>query len=93
MPRCLFPDHSNIISSELHTFCYASEEAYATVVFIHNIYSNDKVLIRQVKVSNKLAPKKTISVPKLELNAVLLGARVTQVVQGALLDQIRYRRF
>ncbi|XP_032781189.2 uncharacterized protein LOC116919325 [Daphnia magna] len=93
MPRCLFPDHGNIINSELHTFCDASEEAYATVVFIRNIYSNGKVLIRQVKASNKLAPKKTISVPKLELNAALLGARVTWAVQGALPDQIRYRRF
>ncbi len=51
------------------------------------------MVIRQVKATNKLAPKKTISVPKLELNAVLLGARVTQAIQQALPDHIHRRRF
>ncbi|XP_045034629.1 uncharacterized protein LOC116930576 [Daphnia magna] len=93
MPRCLFPNRETLESSELHTFCDASEEAYAAVIYIRNVFSSGQVVIRQVKATNKLAPKKTISVPKLELNAALLGARVTQVVQQALPAHIHRRRF
>ena len=62
MPRCLFPDSAKITSSELHTFCDASEEAYAAVIYIRNCYADGGVVVRQVKAANKLAPKKTISV-------------------------------
>jgi hypothetical protein len=93
MPHCLFPDRETLESSELHTFCDASEEAYAAVIYIRNVYSSGQVVIWQVKATNKLAPKKTISVPKLELNAALLGATVTQAVQQALPDHIHRWRF
>lgn len=50
------------------------------------------MVIRQVKVTDKLAPKKTISVPKFGLNAALLGARITQAMQKALPSHVRRRR-
>jgi hypothetical protein len=93
MPRCLFPDSANIVSSELHTFCDASEEAYAAVVYVRSVYGDGSVVVRQVKATNKLAPKKTISVPRLELNAALLGARVARAVQEALPAHVKRRRF
>jgi hypothetical protein len=93
MPRCLFPDSAKIISSELHTFCDASEEAYAAVIYIRNCYADGGVVVRQVKAANKLAPKKTISVPKLELNAALLGARLARAIQEALPASVNKRRF
>jgi hypothetical protein len=74
MPRCLFPYEVQITHRELHAFCDASEEAYAAVIYIRIHYSDGRVLVRQVRAANKLAPKKTISIPKLELNAALLGA-------------------
>jgi hypothetical protein len=46
-----------------------------------------------VKAANKLAPKKTISVPKLELNAALLGARLARDIQEALPASVNRRRF
>ncbi|XP_057366955.1 uncharacterized protein LOC130687814 [Daphnia carinata] len=93
MPRCLFPNRETLESSEPHTFCDASEEAYAAVLYVQSVFSSGQVVIRQVKPTNKLAPKKTISVPKLELNAALLGARMTQAVQQALPAHIHRRRF
>ena len=81
IPRCLFPDEDNIDRIELHTFCDSSEEAYAAVVYVRSVYKDDRVLIRHVKAATKLAPKKTLSIPKLELNAALLGARLARFVQ------------
>lgn len=87
VPRCLFPNGPSIVSSELHIFCDASEEAYAAVLYIRNVYSHKRdpeVVVRQVKAANKIAPKKSISVPKLELNAALLGGRVARTIRDSL---------
>ena len=73
-PRCLFPKESEIARRELHTFCDASEEAYAAVVYICNVYRDGQVLVRHIKRSIMLAPTKKLSIPKLELNAAVLGA-------------------
>ncbi len=92
MPRCLFPEEAQIVDAELHTFCDASEEAYAAVIYLRVNYSDDRVLVRQVRAANKLAPKKTISIPKLELNAALLGARLLRTVHSTLEPKIRRRK-
>lgn len=84
IPRCLFPEKSNITSIELHTFFDASEEAFAALVYVRTLYSDGNILIRQIKATIKFAPKKTISFPKLELNVALLGSRLTKAVQTTL---------
>jgi hypothetical protein len=91
MPRCLFLKEAQIVDAELHTFCDASEEAYATVFYLCVNYSDGRVLVRQVRAANKLAPK-TISIPKLELNAALLGARLLRTVHSTLEPNIRRRK-
>ncbi|XP_045030399.1 uncharacterized protein LOC123472602 [Daphnia magna] len=83
-PRCLFPDADEVRGLELHTFADASEEACAASCYVRLIYSDQRVLIRLVKSAIKLAPLKTVSVCKLELNAALMGARLAHFVQGAL---------
>ncbi|XP_045028164.1 uncharacterized protein LOC123471199 [Daphnia magna] len=92
IPRCLFPDEENITRSELHAFGDASEEAYAAVIYIRNVYSDGRVLVRHVRASTKLAPKRSISVPKLELNAALQAARLARSVIGAF-TRIPHRRY
>ena len=93
VPHCLFPDKSWIAETEMHTFCDASEEAYAAVIYVHSIYTDGKILIRQVKAANNLAPLKAVSVPKLKLNAVLLGIRLARTVQQAVPSSIHRRYF
>ncbi|XP_046632671.1 uncharacterized protein LOC124312218 [Daphnia pulicaria] len=92
MPRCLFPDRAQISTVDLHAFGDASEEAYAAVIYLRVVYSDGRILVRQVKAANKIAPKKTISVPKLELNAALLAARLLRTVHSILEPMIQ-RRF
>ena len=84
MPRCLFTEEVQIIDRELRAFCDASEEAYAAVINIRIRYSDGRVLVREVRAVNKLTPKKAISIPMLELNAALLGARLLRTVCSTL---------
>jgi hypothetical protein len=91
--RCLFPEDSQIEESQLHVFCDASEEAYAAVVYVRNSYRDGRIGVHQIKASNKLAPKKTVSVPKLELNVALLGSRLARFVGSCLSKKIQSRFF
>lgn len=93
MERCLFPEKSEIQTSQLHVFGDASEEAYAAVAYIRNIYRSGRVLNRIVKASSKLTPKKTLSVPKSELNPALLGSRLASAIQSSLTHPIQQRFF
>ena len=82
--RNLQQDKMNIVRSELHTFCDASEEAYAAAVYQRNVYKDGTAKSQLVMAKTKLAPRKSLSIPKLELNAALLGARLSDYVAEAL---------
>ena len=73
--RCLFPDKDSIERRELYTFSDASEEAFASVVYLRRVYQDGVVRANIVMAKTKMAQKKTISVAKLELQAALLGSR------------------
>jgi hypothetical protein len=91
--RCLFPKAEEIVSTELHTFADASEEACSASCYTRVVYQDGQVLVRHVKTVTKLAPLKTVSVCKLELNAGLMGARLAKFVQTALKRKIDGRFF
>jgi hypothetical protein len=81
--RCLFPGEGQIVRIELDTFVDASEEACAAICFICNVYRDRRVIVRFINAVTKLAPLKTVSVCKLELNAGLLEARLAQFVESS----------
>ena len=91
-PRCLFPKEDEILQTEFHTFTDASEKACAAVCYIEHGYADGSVIVRLVKAATKLAPVKTVSLCKLELNAALLGARLARFV-GESLTRPLTRRF
>ena len=65
-------------SMTLHTFVDASTVAYGAVVYG---VSEGKATLLMAK--GRIAPEKTLSVPRLELTAALLGARLTKYVCDA----------
>ena len=91
IPRCIFPSEVYITRTELHTFVDASEEAYAAVVYVRHQQKDGHITTRLVMAKSKLAPKKTISVAKLELNAALLGARLAAFVLQSLSRRILFK--
>ncbi|XP_071041466.1 uncharacterized protein [Parasteatoda tepidariorum] len=59
----------------IHVFCDASERAYGTVLYVR-FTEDTKFHVRMVCSRNRLSPLKRITLPRLELLAALLGARL-----------------
>lgn len=69
---------------ELHIFTDASETAYGTCCYVRTINTDSTVSCKLLISKSKVAPLKPISVPKLELSAALLGARLYEKVRKSL---------
>ncbi|KRZ88553.1 hypothetical protein T08_669 [Trichinella sp. T8] len=69
---------------ELHGFGDASEAAYAAVVSLRGVKTQDDVQVSFVTVNSRVAPLKKLSTPQLELMAALLCARLVCYVRKEL---------
>ena len=89
VPRCFLGRENGIINVSLHAFCDASKDAYATVIFLR-VQKAESVNVYFVQAKNRVAPinRKDIdsrkSIPRLELMAATIGARLTKTVVNAL---------
>ncbi|XP_055633596.1 uncharacterized protein LOC129773944 [Toxorhynchites rutilus septentrionalis] len=82
IPRCYFPGYSSssLPSLELHVFVDASEAAYACVAYFRMV-DHGQVRCSLVAAKTKVAPLKPMSVPRLELQAAVIGARLMKSIQ------------
>ncbi|KAK7590682.1 hypothetical protein V9T40_002295 [Parthenolecanium corni] len=71
------------VQVQMHAFTDASQEAYAVVVYLR-LVSGDSVAVGMVAAKNRLAPKGALSIPRLELLAMLVGSRFTKFLRTAL---------
>lgn len=69
----------------IHTFCDASQTAYATVTFLRVEYEG-RVSIRLLAAKARIAPEKT-TIPRLELMAASIGSRQTFEILEALSEK------
>ena len=70
--------------SELHVFCDASQSAYATVAYLR-LLSGDSVSTQIIFSKSRVAPVKSVSIPRLELMAAVLGVKVIRFLRQQLL--------
>lgn len=75
---------SDTVQCELHGFADASTVAYAAVVYIRVLSLSDEITIRLLTAKSKVTPLKTMSVPRLELSAAALLARLIEYVRESL---------
>lgn len=82
IPRCYLHSPMNEETEiELHAFVDASEEAEAAVVYIR-IKNNDSVRCVLVASKTKVAPLRILSIPRLELESAVIGARLVTNVKA-----------
>lgn len=68
-------------SRELHIFCDASERAYGSVAYLRTVDDQGHVYTTFVLARSRVAPKKRLSMPRLELSAALTGAQLARLIQ------------
>ncbi|KRZ08573.1 hypothetical protein T4B_14298 [Trichinella pseudospiralis] len=82
IPRCLIEiPMKNIIRLELHGFSDASERAYGGAVYIKMIDVEGRGVIKLVVAKSKVAPLKSVTLPRLELVAALVTAKLISHVK------------
>lgn len=76
IPRCLRA-HNEVLSFELHGFCDASGKAYGGCVYLRTIYVDQSATSHLVAAKSKVSPlSKPLTIPKLELNGMVLLAKL-----------------
>jgi hypothetical protein len=68
-------------SLEIHGFSDASQVAYGCCVYVRVIDANGKISVKLLCAKSRVAPLKTISIPRLELAAAVLLARLISNIQ------------
>jgi len=70
---------------QLHTFCDASQNAYAAVVYLRTTDDCGHVSVQLLMAKSRLAPvKRLLTIPRMELLACLIGARLTRFIRESL---------
>ncbi|XP_067636748.1 uncharacterized protein [Eurosta solidaginis] len=80
IPRCYFRNGSPA-QLQLHVFVDASENAFAAVAYWRATNCHGDVEISFICAKSKCAPLKPLSVPRLELQAAVLGTRLMQTIR------------
>ncbi|XP_050315537.1 uncharacterized protein LOC126750079 [Anthonomus grandis grandis] len=86
LPRKIIPSQMKLC--EMHGFCDSSEKAYAAVVYFRIITYDDNVQTYLLCSKSRVAPLKTISIPRLELCSAVLLADLMSSVKEAFADSI-----
>ncbi|XP_011859403.1 PREDICTED: uncharacterized protein LOC105556903 [Vollenhovia emeryi] len=82
VPRVIICPNPELV--ELHGFSDASEGAYGACVYLQSISREGVVTIRLICAKSKVAPLKTICIPRLELCGALLLSNLAKSVLQAL---------
>ncbi|GFV73429.1 integrase catalytic domain-containing protein [Trichonephila clavipes] len=80
--RCIVVEQPEVI--ELHGFSDASQSAYGAVVYCKSITSDRKMFVHLIASKSRIAPTKQTTIPRLELYAAVLLAKLVHHVKQAL---------
>ena len=81
IPRCYqLKGEDGVITTQLHVFCDASEKAYSSVAYWRLKSTSGKIHTSFIFAKSKVAPLKPLSIPRLELQAAVLGIRLAETI-------------
>ena len=83
IPRCFQSGPSDGCKLELHFFSDASEFAYGSAVYL-KVVSDTEVRVNLVLGKSRVAPLKVVSIPRLELTAATLSAKISRFIMEEL---------
>ena len=84
IPRCIKPLEFNDAALEIHNFSDASQVAYGTASYLRCTNKSGQVSVRLIMAKSKVAPINSVTIPRLELQAALLAARVDSTLRSEL---------
>ncbi|XP_049889946.1 uncharacterized protein LOC126383475 [Epinephelus moara] len=85
-PRCYLPPCTNAAASEshMHVFCDASDRVYGAVAYLQTKDQHDHTHVSFTMARSRIAPKRQLSIPRLELCAALSGAQLANLPSSEL---------
>ena len=83
--RCIEKSCTPYSSGQLHIFCDASEVGYGAVVYCRFNPTGEKPYCSLIIAKSRVAPLKTISIPRLELSAAQLGVRIGEIARKCMI--------
>ena len=82
VPRQYF--FANVTKTQLHIFCDSSQQAYGAVAYLRGLSADNGINTAFLMAKTRVAPLKTTTLPRLELLAALLGAKLFQYLNKTL---------
>lgn len=82
IPRRLSRFNLSLTNNSLHIFCDGSQTAYACCIFLRTEYQGE-VDMQLVMAKSRVASTKAITIPRLELTAALIAARLSTEVKSS----------
>ncbi|XP_075168827.1 uncharacterized protein LOC142240968 [Haematobia irritans] len=79
IPRCYFKTNTPL-QLELHVFVDASENAFGAVSYWRSISADRNISVSFVAAKTKCAPLKVMAIPRLELQAAVMGTRLLDTI-------------
>lgn len=85
IPRCFKPvGFGKTVSTELHHFSDASQSGYGQCSYLKLVDDTQRVHCSLVMSKSRVAPLKTITIPRLELSAAVLSVKISDLIQREL---------
>lgn len=82
IPRRVLCDDPTYV--ELHSFSDASKNAYGACIYLRSVNVKNEVTVKLLCAKSKVAPLKATTIPRLELCAALLSAKLCKAVRQSL---------
>nr|XP_061835547.1 uncharacterized protein LOC133618822 [Nerophis lumbriciformis] len=72
------------VTRQVHVFCDASEQAYGSVAYLRTMDCRGQVHLSFLLARSRVAPKRLLSIPRLELCGAVTGAQLAKLLEKEL---------